>query len=86
MLVCDECNETFVRPHVERECIGEYWGSPAYQTFAYCPYCGSTLIREYVPEDGEEVESEEEYELRRDMLREQRRKKREELKLLNGTK
>ena len=28
------------------ECVGEFWGSPAYQSFAVCPYCGSEEIVE----------------------------------------
>ena len=25
----------------ESECVGEAWGSPAYQSIHLCPYCGS---------------------------------------------
>ncbi len=37
---CTSCGEIFDEPETYSECIGEFWGAPAYQDFAECPYCG----------------------------------------------
>lgn len=38
---CDYCGATFDEPVTIRECIGEYWGVPAYETYTACPCCHS---------------------------------------------
>lgn len=49
---CCDCGKEFDEPGSYEECMGEFWGSPAYQTFYVCPVCGS--------DDYEENEEEEE--------------------------
>ena len=29
------------------ECVGEFWGQPAYERWAACPHCKSTDLEEY---------------------------------------
>ena len=41
MYICKDCESTFDKPDTYRENVGEYWGTPAYQTFGCCPYCKS---------------------------------------------
>lgn len=48
---CNQCGTEFEYPATYEECVGEFWGSPAYQTFYVCPVCGS--------DDYEEIEDEE---------------------------
>ena len=51
---CFDCEKLFKEPQVVSECVGEFWGTPAYEDFTYCPYCGSESIDEiYLDEDGE---------------------------------
>lgn len=38
---CNECEAEFDEPDSYRECMGEFWGAPAYQTFYVCPVCKS---------------------------------------------
>lgn len=40
---CTSCGEIFDEPDSYSECVGEFWGSPAYQEFAECPYCGGAF-------------------------------------------
>ena len=49
MLYCNSCTEIFSYDDAEKyqEEIGEFWGSPAYQTFCRCPYCGSNEVGDY---------------------------------------
>lgn len=53
MLRCDDCGNTFETEDLDyyTECVGEFWGSPAYETFYVCPYCGSDCYEEY-EDDG----------------------------------
>ena len=53
---CEDCEQTFDEDEIvsRSEYVGEFWGSPAYQTVNYCPECGSDCIREYKGEDEEE--------------------------------
>ena len=44
MFRCEDCEAIFDEPAVERELIGEYWGTPAYENFVCCPKCGSDFI------------------------------------------
>ena len=41
MYKCNECGEEFDEPVSYPECVGEYWGAPAYQSFYMCPCCKS---------------------------------------------
>lgn len=45
---CYNCGETFDEDDAEerRECVGEFWGSPAYDSVMICPECGSDEIEE----------------------------------------
>ena len=43
-----------------QECVGEFWGTPAYETFCCCPECGSDELEDYVEEeDWEDYEEDE---------------------------
>ena len=55
---CEDCGAIFDEDEIDSrsEYVGEFWGTPAYQTFNYCPECGSDCIREYEGEDEEETE------------------------------
>lgn len=44
MFKCGDCGETFIKPRIQRESRGKYWGMPAYEDVATCPYCGSEFI------------------------------------------
>lgn len=46
MYICNKCNAVFEEPKQVTECLGEFWGQPAYQDFYYCPECGSDAIDE----------------------------------------
>lgn len=37
---CTSCGRVFDDPYDYEECVGEFWGAPAYQRFSECPYCG----------------------------------------------
>ena len=55
MYHCEECKAEFDEPKAVREYMGEFWGTPAYDTFYYCPICGSEAIEEgHLPDDEEE--------------------------------
>ena len=60
MYKCFDCLETFDEPLEYSEHIGEFWGSPAYETFCACPYCGSDAFDEEDIVDNELVVVEEE--------------------------
>ena len=62
LLRCNNCDEVFDEDDLESrsECVGEFWGSPAYDSYGVCPFCGSDDYDEY--EDPEEDEEEEELE------------------------
>lgn len=51
MFKCEDCGATFEEVSTYQECVGEYWGAPAYETFGCCPRCKSTEFEE-VSEDG----------------------------------
>lgn len=61
-LYCTHCGNYFGSDelHYRRECVGEFWGTPAYDDFPECPYCGSEeFVDEYdedFPKDEEEDE------------------------------
>lgn len=55
---CTNC-ERFINEEdidTRQECMGSFWGSPAYETFAICPHCGSD---EVINEEDMEEENEE---------------------------
>ena len=62
MYYCCECDSCFDAGDARevRECVGEFWGTPAYETYNVCPYCGSdALIDEHddeFPTDADESE------------------------------
>lgn len=43
---CEDCGERFEVPDTMQDYVGEFWGSPAYETIAICPYCHSDEICE----------------------------------------
>lgn len=53
MLKCYDCGEVFTESAIAvgRECVGDFWGAPAYQNEEYCPYCGSDDFEEYNEEE-----------------------------------
>lgn len=67
MMYCHECKNEFDESDMYhyRELVGEFWGAPAYQTYAVCPYCRSDNYDEYTREEldkllyGDEDEEEE---------------------------
>ena len=48
MYRCNDCGDKFHIEDAEKrsECVGEFWGAPAYQEYSVCPYCGSEYIEE----------------------------------------
>ena len=60
MYRCCNCDEVFDEDEFEtsHECVGEFWGSPAYQDYDVCPYCGSYDFEEYEEEEEDEEEEE----------------------------
>ena len=53
MFKCDNCGETFDEPLEVEECVGEFWGSPAFELWRVCPYCKDNDFHE-IEEDEEE--------------------------------
>lgn len=54
-LKCYDCNKVFDEADADsyQEYAGEFWGMPAYETFAKCPFCGSEDVEETDEEDEE---------------------------------
>ena len=46
MYKCNDCKAVFTEPDTYSECMGEFWGMPAYETFDRCPVCKSDDIEE----------------------------------------
>lgn len=46
--ICKDCESTFDESEIayQREYMGEFWGTPAYEELAVCPYCSSDEIEE----------------------------------------
>lgn len=46
---CDNCGEVCYEEELGsyQECVGEFWGAPAYETFSCCPRCGSDEVYEW---------------------------------------
>lgn len=59
MFKCMDCGAVFEEPRHVRECVGEFWGAPAYDDFAYCPACGSDEYDDFDDEEDEEDDEEE---------------------------
>ena len=59
MYICEDCGKVFDEPKTYEECMGEFWGAPAYETFAICPFCESEAFKGYDP-DMEKEEYDEE--------------------------
>ena len=72
LLRCNNCDEVFDEDDLESrsECVGEFWGSPAYDSYGICPYCGSDDYDEYIDPEEEEEEIEDEPEDEADYMRE----------------
>jgi len=51
MYVCNNCGRTFDETKVSKELMGEYWGTPAYEYYDVCPYCGDSDIDEIEEEE-----------------------------------
>jgi hypothetical protein len=57
MWKCEDCGIEFEEEDMGtyQECVGEFWGFPAYESFDCCPNCSSTDIYEMVDdEEGDE--------------------------------
>ena len=54
-LKCSECDHVFSEDDAEtrKECVGEFWGAPAYMDYNACPECGSTELDEYYENEDE---------------------------------
>ena len=55
MIRCNSCHEVFDEDDLDydHECVGEFWGAPAYQDYPKCPECGSDDIEDFeYPYDG----------------------------------
>ena len=48
---CEDCEQVFDATELkhEKECIGEYWGAPAYREYDVCPHCGSEELYKVWP-------------------------------------
>lgn len=62
--MCYECQQEFNEPKYVWENRGEFWGAPAFEQMAYCPYCGSeafdytkTVLADLAEENDEEEEN-----------------------------
>ena len=64
MYWCCECERAFEEEDakVVHDCVGEFWGVPAYQDFLECPFCGSDMLEDYNGQDEEEEDEEEDEE------------------------
>ena len=65
MYYCTNCGRWVEDLKEYRECVGEFWGAPAYETFWCCPHCGSDEVldrdeyEEYMMDDIEREELDE---------------------------
>jgi len=55
---CTDCGRYFDDEEADyrQECVGEFWGTPAYETFMMCPHCRS---EEWIDEDDVDFPEEE---------------------------
>lgn len=51
MYKCIDCQAEFEEPDMERECMSEHHGQPAYEYRAICPLCGSYDFEEVTDGD-----------------------------------
>lgn len=53
---CGNCGRVFTDEQADTrtECVGEFWGAPAYKEFFICPDCRSDEIEEYDPKEEEQ--------------------------------
>lgn len=51
MYRCLDCGNIFKAEdaRIVEECVGEFWGAPAYERWDACPECVSTDLEEYEP-------------------------------------
>jgi RNA polymerase subunit RPABC4/transcription elongation factor Spt4 len=56
MIKCEHCKRIFDNNEIitERQYMGEFWGSPAYDDFDVCPYCKSDEIFDYEEEEEDD--------------------------------
>lgn len=47
MFRCNYCGKFFDEPDSYKECMGEFWGAPAYEEFSCCPYCKDTNFEKF---------------------------------------
>lgn len=54
-LKCSDCGEVFNEEDAGtyQECVGEFWGAPAYQTYNCCPHCNSDDVNDYEESEAE---------------------------------
>ena len=47
-MICEDCGRVFNEDELETtyENVGEFWGTPAYESYVTCPYCKSTYVSE----------------------------------------
>lgn len=43
MYRCVDCEAIFEEPKMVNEYRGEFWGTPAYEEMAYCPFCNGDI-------------------------------------------
>ena len=48
---CQCCGRSFEDPATYRERVGEYMGTPAYEVFEVCPFCGDSWFEEEDDDD-----------------------------------
>ena len=55
-LQCLNCEYVFNEDDADvvSECIGEFWGAPAFEQYNACPKCGSTDVDDYEEEENED--------------------------------
>lgn len=55
---CGDCGRVFSEDQAETrsECVGEFWGAPAYKEYLVCPDCRSDEIEEYHESEDEDDE------------------------------
>ena len=58
MLKCLCCGEIFDNDEVatRTECVGEFWGTPAYMDFDICPFCNCEDLEDYEEETEDDEE------------------------------
>lgn len=60
MCRCHDCKEVFdaYEARIIEEPRGEFWGAPAYERVAVCPWCGSDDVDWNYVDDEEEEDDE----------------------------